>query len=262
MLSYRPVTPTTTRTLSTTPAPRFGIRVKPRTRLLLVDEHVLFRRGIKATLEATGQFEVVAEAGSAQSALQLAEELLPQIVLLELKLAGNLNGLDLCQNFRRRLPDIKTVVISSSQQDETLFAVLKAGASAYLPKLATPNELVEIVSRVAEGHYPINESVMSRPELARQVLSQFQSLPQPPQLPQADLDQTRKVEGLFSLLTNRELEVLEAISRGGSNKEIANWLSISDQTVKNHMSSILKKLNANDRTQAVLIALERGWITL
>jgi Response regulator containing a CheY-like receiver domain and an HTH DNA-binding domain len=130
----------------------------------------------------------------------------------------------------------------------------RAGASAYRSKDVNPAELAQVLRRVARGEYVINDVVLDDPKVARRVLSQFRNLPQ-------DLTNMPEVEfPLFTPLSDREIEVLERIAAGGSNREIAEALHISTQTVKNHISSILRKLSLNDRTQAVIYALRRGWI--
>jgi len=138
------------------------------------------------------------------------------------------------------------------QDDEQLFNAIRAGASAYCTKDIEPEQLIDIIVRVARGEYLINEMVLSRPFVASRALDQFREL--------SRLDRT--ASGFFSPLTPREIEILDCVARGYSNKEIAQVLNISDQTVKNHITSILRKLQVNDRTQAVIYALRHGWIKL
>lgn len=242
-------------------APRPGIRTRTQIEVLLVDGHTLFRRGVRATLEATGDFRVVGEAADAQTALRMAEELLPRIVVVEWRLSDQ-GGLELCRTLKRRLPEIACIVLSPHYEDDQLFGALRAGASAYSSKDVNPQELLELTRKVAKDHYFINDSVIAHPGVARQVLNQFQALEKLELEEQDAFEKAASTSGLFLSLSSREMEVLDCIARGNSNKEIARQLSISDQTVKNHMSSILKKLNANDRTQAVMIGLRQGWIKL
>ena len=222
-----------------------------RPRLLIVDDHPLFMRGVRLTLEDSGEFEIVGEAGDGQKAIQLAEQLLPDVILCDINLPG-MNGLEVSRVIKRRQPQTAIVVLSVYEDDEQLFNAIKAGAAAYSPKDISPERLIDIVRQVARGNYIINENVLSKPVVARRVLNQFREL----------ATNENENEPIFAPLTNREVEILDCIARGNSNKEIARNLSISDQTVKNHITSILKKLNANDRTQAVITALRHGWIKM
>jgi DNA-binding NarL/FixJ family response regulator len=138
------------------------------------------------------------------------------------------------------------------EDDEQLFNSIRAGANAYGTKDIDPEDLIVLIRRVARGEYLINENVLSRPFVASKVLDQFREL--------AQMDEVSN--SVFSPLTPREVEILDCVAHGNSNKEIARLLSISDQTVKNHITSILRKLAVNDRTQAVIYALRHGWIKL
>jgi DNA-binding NarL/FixJ family response regulator len=241
---------------------RFGIKPsKPIISLLLVEAHPLLSRGIRDSLEATHEFEVVGEAQDWPDALGLAEELLPEVVLIDLQLSGN-RALELCRTIKRRLPEIACMVLSLQEEEGQFLEALQAGASAYISKEITPDQLAESVRQVAAGNYPINDSILGRPKVANLLLHQFQALQR---LEEDEVVSSRNRGAqtkLFSSLSEREIEVLSSIARGNSNKQVARELCISDQTVKNHISSILKKLNANDRTQAVMIALKQGWIKL
>ncbi len=222
-----------------------------RPRVLIVDDHPLFLRGVKMTLEDSGEFEVVGEAPDGQRAIALAEQLLPDVMLIDINLPG-MNGLEVSRVIKRRQPQSNIIILSVYEDDEQLFNSIKAGAAAYSPKDISPEKLVDIVRQVARGNYIINENVLSKPTVASRVLNQFRELS----------TNENENEPIFAPLTPREVEILDCIARGNSNKEIARNLSISDQTVKNHITSILKKLNANDRTQAVITALRHGWIKM
>ena len=136
-------------------------------------------------------------------------------------------------------------------EDEQLFQAVKAGAVAYLTKGVGIDQLSSIIRRIHQGERPINEMVLTRPRVAEKVLRQFQDLSL----------MGRAMESLASPLTPRELEILSYVARGFINKQVAYKLSISEQTIKNHMTSVLRKLDANDRTQAVVMALQYGWIS-
>jgi DNA-binding NarL/FixJ family response regulator len=228
----------------------------PTVDLLIVDDHPLFRQGVVYALGAENDINVMGEASSAEEALAwldgIAASQEPNVVLADINLPG-INGLELTRELRRQYPSIGVVMLSIHENDGQAFHALKAGAAAYRSKEVTPKELAEVLRRVARGEYVINDIVMEDPKVASRLLSQFRSMPQ-------ELTEIPDAEFLFPPPSERELEVLERIARGGSNKEIADELGISTQTVKNHISSILRKLSLSDRTQAVLYALRRGWI--
>jgi len=142
-------------------------------------------------------------------------------------------------------------VLTSNPDDAQLFQALKAQATAYLNKEITADQLVDIIRRVARGEHPINESLTTRPNVAEQVLHQFQ-----------ELSWRSEAEGFISPLTPRETEILNYIAQGYLNKQIAVELNISEQTIKNHVTSILRKLNANARTEAVVVAIKQGLISI
>jgi DNA-binding NarL/FixJ family response regulator len=219
--------------------------------ILIVDDHPLFRSGIRWSLEQVPNFHVVGEASDGGEAIRLADERSPDVILVDLSLPG-MNGLEVARALKRRQPQAGVVILTMHQDDEQLFNAIRAGASAYCTKDIEPNELIDVIARVARGEYLINEMVLSRPFVASRVLDQFREL--------SRMD--RSSIGFFSPLTPREIEILDCVARGHSNKEIAQLLGISDQTVKNHITSILRKLAVNDRTQAVIYALRHGWIRL
>ena len=148
------------------------------------------------------------------------------------------------------VPTISVILLSSYDDDDQLFHAIKAGIAGYLVKAASGQDLAYQVRRVSQGEYPINEYLLSRPVVALHVLKQFQDL----------LLVEKEVEPLLSPLSPRETEILEYIAQGNANKEIAYTLGICNQTVKNHVTSIMRKLAANDRTHAVVLALRYGLI--
>lgn len=231
--------------------------VNPPVKLLIVDDHPLFRQGVRAALSTYHDITVVGEASSGEEALAWMNAAPPNqepnTVVVDLNLPG-MNGLELTRQLRLNYPGVGIVVLSVYESDEQAFNALRVGASAYRSKDVNPAELAQVLRRVARGEYVINDVVLDDPKVAGRVLSQFRNLPQ-------DLTNMPESEfPLFTPLSDREIEVLERIAAGGSNREIAEALHISTQTVKNHISSILRKLSLNDRTQAVLYALRRGWI--
>jgi len=222
-----------------------------RLRIILVDDHPLFRQGVRHALDGIQDIQIVGEASDGQMAIQMADTLAPDVILCDINLPG-LNGIEATRVVRRRNPHIAVIVLTVHEDDEQLFHAIKVGAAAFSTKDVGQDKLVDMVRRVGRGEYLINENVATKPFVASRVLKQFRDL--------AALDQDE--EGLFAPLTSREIEILDCIARGMSNKEIARNLLISDQTVKNHITSILRKLMVNDRTQAVIYALRRGWIKM
>lgn len=220
-------------------------------RVLIVDDHPIFRAGIRLAFDSSSDLEVVGEAATGDSAVHLADVALPDIILLDAQLRSD-DAIELTRQLKRRHPHTLVVLLTRIDDDEQLFQAIRSGAAAYLTKDVDAEALVAAIRRVATGEYLINDSVLSRPHVASRVLHQFQEL--------SVLDES--TEGVFSPLTPREIEILDYVAQGNSNKEIAFQLRISDQTVKNHITSILRKLAVNDRTQAVIFALRHGWITL
>ncbi len=221
------------------------------TTVLVVDDQPLFRQGVRHALEQyPNEFEMVGEAVDGEEGLQIAGAREPSVVLLNAEVGG-LNGLELIRTLKHQVPGTAVIVVTSHEDEEKLFYAIKYGAAAYLSKSVEPETLTDVVRQVAQGHYLINDSVLSKPVVASRVLKSFRDLAD-------EVDQ--EVEPLFIPLSVREVEVLDYIAKGNSNKEIARCMSISDQTVKNHITSIMRKLAVNDRTQAVVYALRHGWI--
>lgn len=221
-------------------------------RVLVIDDHPLFRQGIRWTLEDAADIEIIGEAENGQEAIKLAERLTPDVVLVDINLPG-LNGLEVARVIKRREPRTGIIVLSVYEDDEQLFQAIKVGAAAYSSKDVSAEALIGFIRGVFQGRYLINDSVLSRPHIANRVLHQFRELA---------ASEDEQTSALFAPLTSREIEILDCIARGLSNKEIANELSISGQTVKNHITSILSKLQVNDRTMAVIYAIKKGWIKM
>jgi DNA-binding NarL/FixJ family response regulator len=219
------------------------------TRILVVDDHPLFRDGLRQIIAMAPDLALAGTAGTAEEALDLIERALPDIVLCDINLPG-LDGLALARQLHRLYPQIRVIMVTLFMDEGRILDAVRAGAAAFLTKDGTGQELLATIRRVAQGAYPINDRVLASPQTARRLLDAFHDLGTP------------AAAELFAPLTRRELAVLETVATGQSNKEIAHTLGISDQTVKNHMTAILRKLAVNDRTQAVVTALRHGWITL
>ena len=221
-----------------------------RIKVLIIDDHPLFRRGIRWTLDAAKDIKVIGEAENGPEAFTITEQTLPDVVLIDIDLSRP-SGLEVARTLKRRHPSMRLILLSIHEDDEQLFNAIKVGASAYSAKAIDPDALLEMVRAVAGGTYLINDAVMNRPDVAERVLNQFREL----------ASTTGEFDShLFAPLTSREIETLDCVARGMSNKEIASELGISSQTVKNHISSILAKLQVNDRTMAVVVAVQKGWI--
>jgi len=215
-------------------------------KVMIIDEQAFFRAGVRQSLSQQPDLEIL-ECDPTQNAIELIEANLPDVVLLGSDLAS-LSGIELGRKIAQYYPNTKVVVLSPDPNDEELFEVIKTAAVACLSKSASVDELTSTIRRARKGEYPINESLMTRPKVARQVLNQFRGM-------------GKTMEGIVAPLTNRETQILTYVAEGNSNKEIAHILSISEQTIKNHVSAILRKLNANDRAHAVALALHSGWIS-
>ena len=222
-----------------------------RTRILLVDDHALFRVGMRQILEREPDFEIVAEAEDSRTAIEAAMECSPNIVLLDLSLPAP-GGIETTQRIKREVPAVGIVALSVSEDEDQLFDAIKAGAAAFLLKDVNPDDLVTIIRRVYTGEYLINDKVFAKPSVASRVLKEFREL----------AIYGQEAAPIFAPLSPREVEILDNIAKGMTNKQVAYALSMSEQTVKNHMSSILRKLSVNDRTQAVVYAMKQSWIRI
>jgi DNA-binding NarL/FixJ family response regulator len=218
-------------------------------KILLVDDHPFFRLGLRNTLEHERDFEIVGEAEDAHEAISASSELTPDIILMDLSLPAP-GGIEATARIKRELPSAGIIVLAQTEDEDSLFDAIKAGAAAFILKDVSPEDLVTIIRRVSAGEYLINDKVFARPSVASRVLKEFREL----------AIYGQESQPIFAPLSPREVEILDNIAQGMTNKQVAFTLSISEQTVKNHMSSILRKLSVNDRTQAVVYAMKQGWI--
>lgn len=218
--------------------------------VLVVSPQSLFQQGIELSLSGLKDIEVSGVAEVNNEALSDIDTLPPDVALVDIDGSPE-SGLALARRLKQRTPHIGVIVLTSNPSDAQLFQALKAQAVGYMGKDITAEQLVETIRHVARGGHPINESLTTRPKVAEQVLEQFQ-----------ELYWRSEAEGFISPLTPRETEILKYISEGYLNKQIAAELGISEQTIKNHVTSILRKLNANARTEAVVVAIKQGLITL
>lgn len=219
--------------------------------IMIVDDHPLFRQGLRRVIEAEDDMEVIIEVGDGEEALRLAQKMVPDVIMMDVNIP-TMNGLQVTRSLKDKLPNIGVIMLTAYHDDEQIFHAIKAGAGAYYPKDVTPRKLIEAIRQVSQGNYVIDDNVLAKSQVASWLLKQFEQISAFGGSP----------DELFVPLSPREMEILHLIARGYSNKEIAHELGISRQTVKNHMTSILRKLSVNDRTQAALYALRRGWIRL
>jgi len=231
--------------------PGAGPRSGEKTTILLVDDHALFRVGMRNILEREPGFDIVGEADDTRSAFDLSVQLSPDIILMDLSLPAP-GGIETTQRIKRELPSAGIIVLAVNEDEDALFDAIKAGAAAFILKDVAPDDLVAIIRRVASGEYLINDKVFAKPAVASRVLKEFREL----------AIYGQEAAPIFAPLSPREVEILDNIAQGMTNKQVAYALSISEQTVKNHMSSILRKLSVNDRTQAVVYAMRQGWIRM
>lgn len=208
-------------------------------RLLLVDDHALFREGLIALLSYQDDFTVVGEAEDAESALAQARALAPDIVLMDIELPGE-DGVSGTQRLKMEMPAITVVMLTVHDDSQTLFEAIKAGAQGYLIKNVRSRELLEQLRGLARG-----EAAISR-RMAARILAEIRGQVEP--------------FGPEEALTAREMEVLELVAARLSNAEIAGRLVVSEHTVKNHMKSILSKLQLRNRHQAAAYGVARGWL--
>ncbi|MBA2247945.1 MAG: response regulator transcription factor [Chloroflexia bacterium] len=220
-------------------------------RVIVIEQEALYRRGLVAVLESTPGLDVAGTADTAEDAYRLADTAEPDVALVGTTVTDS-PGIELAAELRRRHPAIAIVVIAASESDDELFAAIRAGASAYSGRDVGEEALVTLIRRSATGEYVINEQLLGKPYVAARVLDQFRN--------SSAVDAS--LSNAFMPLTERELEILRKVSDGMTNAAIGEALGISPQTVKNHVTSILRKLAVNDRTQAVVTAFRRGWLTL
>lgn len=210
-------------------------------RVLIVDDHELFRQGVAAILQRDEEIEVIGEAENGQIAIEQFREHLPDVVLMDINMPV-CDGLRATREIRREHPYAKILILTVSDTEETLFEAVKAGASGYILKNASPNKVVESVTRVNSGEPVIPGN------LAMRIITEF-SKPSEPVTRHQVVDQ----------LTDREIEVLRQLSTGASNKDIAKVLYISENTVRNHVRNILEKLHLANRVQAAAYAVREGY---
>lgn len=208
-------------------------------RILIADDHTLFRDGLRALLSSIPDTEVVGEASTGEEAIAQAAAIQPDIILMDIQMPG-MNGIEATRRILHTTPHIGVIVVTMVEGDESVFAAMRAGARGYVLKGADQTEMLRVIRSVASGE------ALFGPKIAKRLTNFFSQL-KPPALPE-----------VFPELTEREREVLDRIAQGHNNAEIAHQLTISQKTVRNHVSNILSKLQVVDRAQAIVRARKAG----
>jgi len=241
-------------------------------RVVLADDHSLFREGMKRILNMEPGLRVVAECGDGLSVIEQCRELQPDIVLMDINMP-NCSGVEATETLYKEMPEVKVIILSIHDDESYVFETLRKGASGYLLKDMETESLIEAIRTVMAGHAYIHPRVTGK--LINQIRRMAES--------DAEMEAAAASAGMVVMgtadiggqtigvqfhqtddnpLTKREAEVLRLMSEGKSNRSIGEYLFISEKTVKNHVSSILQKMHVDDRTQAVIIAIKNGWVTL
>lgn len=215
-------------------------------RLILVDDHEVVRLGLKSLLERHAQFDIIGEASTAREAIELVNQLQPDVVMMDIRLPG-MSGIEACEEITRKYPNTKVIMLTSYAEDEMLFSAIRAGASGYVLKQIGSEDLVRALDAISRGEAMLDPAVTQRvfQEVRRAVKEEEASA--------------------FAHLSQQEKHVLQLVSEGKTNREIAKSLFLGEGTVRNYVSSILSKLGVNNRAEAAAYAVEhnlREYITL
>lgn len=213
-------------------------------KVLIADDHAFVRESTRRILEQEPDLEVVAEAGDGEEAVRLVSDLKPDVAIIDVAMP-KLDGIEATRRIKALCPPVAVLVLSAYDDDQFVFGLLEAGAAGYLLKSVRGHEIVDAIRAVDAG-----ESVL-HPSVARKVLNRFASV--------SSRAQRKKPLGL---LTDREMEVMRLVTKGLSNKDIADGLCLSVRTVQGHLANIFNKLRVSSRTEAVVHALKEGWVTL
>ncbi len=227
-------------------------RAPSKIQVLIVDDHPLFREGLQKALDLEEDIEVVGHCDTGEKALSVVRERNPHVVLLDVNLPG-MNGLQVARQLKTERAECAVVMLTAYHDTQQVLYAMRAGASAYCAKNVRPEDLVDVIRDAASGYYVVGEKRMNQQALDEWINTNVEAMAGP-----YIVDANEH----FIPLSPRETEILQSVTRGLSNKEIASKLGISQQTVKNHMTSILRKLNVEDRTQAAVTALRHGWVRI
>jgi len=224
-------------------------------RIVLIDDHKLFREGVKRILEFESAFEVIAEGDDGGEAAKLVKENKPDVVLMDINMPG-MNGLQSTADLVKYFPDTKVIILSIHDDESYVTQALKTGAQGYLLKEMDSDSLIEAIKVVHEGGSYLH------PKVTHNLVKEYRRLAK--ENPGSTIvnahGEEKDIHPPLHLLTKRESQVLQLLADGKSNRAVAETLYISEKTVKNHVSNILQKMNVNDRTQAVVTAIRNGWV--
>ena len=220
------------------------------TKIIIIDDHQLFREGVKRILDFEDSFDVIAEGDDGNDVLRLYEQYMPDVVLMDINMPTK-NGVDATAELIEKYPEAKVIMLSIHDDESYVTHALKTGALGYMLKEMDANAIVAAIKVVAKGGSYLH------PKVTRNLVSEFRRLSEREN--KGNFHQT-EIRRPFHLLTKRECEVLQLLTDGQSNRTIGETLFISEKTVKNHVSSILQKMNVNDRTQAVVTGIKNGWV--
>lgn len=217
---------------------------RDRIRIVIVDDHPLVREGLRKVLALDDELLVLDEAGDGQGAINVARSLKPDIILMDINMPGT-NGIEVTKVIKREMPFVGIIALTIHEEEEYIMELVKAGVSGYVLKDISPKRLIETIKTVAQG-----DSVID-PGITNKLLGEI-----------TRMGRRRRVKEEWENLTGREMDVLKLMAQGCSNKEIATNLDISEKTVKNHITNIFRKLQVEDRTQAVLFAIKHHLVEI
>ncbi|MGB3261491.1 MULTISPECIES: response regulator [Paenisporosarcina] len=220
------------------------------TKIVIIDDHQLFREGVKRILDFEDSFDVVAEGDDGSDALNLFEQYAPEVILMDINMPRK-NGVEATGELMAKYPEAKVIMLSIHDDESYVTHALKTGALGYMLKEMDADAIVQAIKVVAAGGSYLH------PKVTRNLVAEFRRLSERENKGTFHQSEIRRP---FHLLTKRECEVLQLLTDGQSNRMIGETLFISEKTVKNHVSSILQKMNVNDRTQAVVTAIKNGWV--
>ena len=218
--------------------------------VFIADDQPVFRLGLRTALEAAEDIVVLGDSSLSDEAVDLLFSFQPRVALVGTTPPRH-RALDICRRIGQRSPGQPIIFMTPAEDAGELFEAIRSGVSGYVSKLGEVDTILQAIRKVCQGEMPLQETMEAYPDVGRRLLDEFQSMARNPRL-----------RDLIAPLSQREMELLRQLGQGRSNKEIAHILKITPQTVKNHITSILRKLDVNDRTQAVLAGLRYGWINL